>query len=520
MLVNQPILVANLIIQVVEENSACLGHPTLESIRDIESDHRDMCRFRGLRDPRYQKVAAALSRIMQKLEAEESRVDSSVSLESQPQPAPDDNKLSQKLSDEQYKDLLCLLSFDQIDARLMSLRTAQANTCTWLLITPQYQEWLDSDKFQDHRGLFWVKGNPGTGKSVAMKFLLEERRKVGGAMVISFFFNARGESLERSTVGLYRSLLLQLLEGASELRPALDSYGTLRLETIKRSGWPLEMLKAIFAHVVARLQSRPLYCYVDALDECPEEDIREMVSFFDELGQQNSTSELRVCFSSRHYPEISTKAGLQLILEKEEDHRADIGLYIDAHLNLRSTPDADGIKAEILRKSSGIFLWVALVIPILNKEHDRGRIKALKQRLNDIPTRLHDLFYDVLTRDCNNLQELATCLQLVLFARRPLRPEEFYVALLTGTDDAAQEPFDSTHVTAETIRKFVLDASKGLAEITKSSTPTVQLIHESIRDFLLGAGHEATLPFGDGNFEGCGHESLKKTCLCSSKPST
>ena len=409
--------------------------------------------------------------------------------------------------------MLNLLRFDQIDARLMSLKTAQAKTCRWLLQNSQYKDWLDAEELRNHNGFFWIKGKPGTGKSIMMKFLfLEAKKTMKGSVVISFFFNARGGDLEKSTMGLYRSLLLQLLEKMPDIMSFLDHYGTHGLEAIKKTGWEPEMLKEIFTLVVDQLQDRRVFCYVDALDECPEDDVRDMISLFEEIGAREKSGEFRVCFSSRHYPEITIKTGLQLVLEREQDHGDDISLYIESQLKIENSQQAEDIKDEILRKSSGIFLWVALVIPILNKEHDRGRMKALKRRLYEIPTGLHDLFLDILTRDCKNVDEMALCIQCILFAKRPLSPQELQVALLTRFEDQPQDPFDASEVTSDVLRKFILDVSKGLAEITKSKPLTVQFIHESVRDFLLKEGGIDKLPIRGKNIEGQSHDTFTRIC--------
>jgi hypothetical protein len=58
-----------------------------------------------------------------------------------------------------------------------------------------------------------------------MKFVYTKTKKTNipmKAITISFFFNARGELLERSVVGMYRSLLLELLEGFPDLQKILD----------------------------------------------------------------------------------------------------------------------------------------------------------------------------------------------------------------------------------------------------------------------------------------------------------
>ena len=52
-----------------------------------------------------------------------------------------------------------------------------------------------------------------------MKFLYDDAlRQARGDLIISYFFNARGDSLEMSVEGMYRSLLYQLLEKVPKLQ--------------------------------------------------------------------------------------------------------------------------------------------------------------------------------------------------------------------------------------------------------------------------------------------------------------
>jgi hypothetical protein len=107
------------------------------------------------------------------------------------------------LSEEHKWMLLDSLKFDQIDARQMTVKNAHAKTCRWLLNKPEYFDWLDNNKLGEHYGLLWMKGKPGTGKSIIIKFALTNARKMmKDRIIMSFFFNARGEDLEKSTVGL------------------------------------------------------------------------------------------------------------------------------------------------------------------------------------------------------------------------------------------------------------------------------------------------------------------------------
>lgn len=64
------------------------------------------------------------------------------------------------------------------------------------------------------------------------------------------------------------------------------------------------------------------------------------------------------------------------------------------------------------------------------------------------------------------------------------------------------------------IKRFILDSSKGLTEITTSKLQKVQFIHESVRDFLLKEdGLSSIWPDLRSNLQGQSHERLKQCCL-------
>ena len=132
-------------------------------------------------------------------------------------------------------------------------------------------------------------------------------------------------------------------------------------------------------------------------NECAEEQIRDMIAFFERIDELALSFKIhfQVCFSSRHYPHITIKNGLNLVLEGQEGHTQDIANYLESELKIGQSKIAQQIRSELQEKASGIFMWVVLVVGILNKEHDRGRIHALRRRLQEIPGDLHELFYDI-----------------------------------------------------------------------------------------------------------------------------
>jgi ankyrin repeat protein len=423
------------------------------------------------------------------------------------------NRLQKEIN-EPLRDLLDSLRFDQIDARHMTIKNAYDKTCKWLLGKSEYLDWLDATKLGEHHGFLWIKGKPGTGKSTLMKFILANAREtMKDRIIISFFFNARGEDLEKSAIGTYRSLLLQLLE------QLLARQGVFALSTSSISTnhqWGVELLKTLLEQAIQKLGESSVVCFIDALDECEECQIRDMISFFEHVGKFTVSAgiKFRVCFSSRHYPHITIRKGLYLVLEGQHGHDQDIANYLESELKIGQSNIAKEIRTEIRDKASGVFMWVVLVVGILNKEHDGGRMHALQRRLQEIPSELHELFRDILTRDSHNRDELVLCIQWVLFSRQPLSPEELYFAILVGVEPEALSRWDPGKITRDIIKRFILSSSKGLAEITKSGTPKVQFIHESVKDFLLKENALGNIwPDLGSNFQGQSHNRLKHCCL-------
>jgi ankyrin repeat protein len=384
-----------------------------------------------------------------------------------------------------------------------------------LLSKSEYRDWLEINKISEHHGFLWIKGKPGTGKSILMKFAYANAKEtMTDTIIISFFFNARGELLEKSALGMYRSLLVQLLEKVPELQNLFYFLGLTAPNNGDFHRWNIEMVKDIFGRAIKNLGNRCLTCFIDALDECEEDEVREMVAFFENLGLLTVSSRIRfhVCFSSRHYPYITIKKGVQLILEGQEGHQQDIANYLHNELKAGRSKLVEQIKAEILERASGIFLWVVLVVQILNKEYDRGRLHALRKRLDEIPDKLDELFKDILMRDGQNMEEVILCLQWILYAKRPLKCEELYFAILAGVDPEAVTAWNPEEITQQDMERFILSSSKGLAEVTKSKDQTVQFIHESVRDFLQGNGLNRLRTGLGSNFPGLSHERLKQCC--------
>ncbi|KAH8880199.1 hypothetical protein GQ53DRAFT_617953, partial [Thozetella sp. PMI_491] len=385
------------------------------------------------------------------------------------------------------------LSFPGLTARQHDIEPAHQHTCDWLFETAEFHEWRHRTDLLAHNGVLWIKGKPGAGKSTLMKHALNYFRRVFQEhLIAAYFFHARGDFLERTPQGMLQSIVYQLLDKDVAL---YDQFVPIfreqqRIQRERDWRWQKSQLEEFLRSVVEPQLSKPLLLLVDALDECNDDEVRAVVKFLEKLSTKavQVGVHLKVCLSSRHYPKVTIKKTLELTVETREGHKNDIAIYVDQSLTMAD----DDIKAEIMKKANGIFMWVVLVVSQLNRDYDEGQVEAMWKTLEDVPDDLEEIFNNYLNKNLTNRSETVHMLQWVLLSKRPLRPRELFAAVV-GT----------SLPTIEIIQRRITASSLGLIEVrestesqntnsdsTKSEEDTdegslsVQFIHQSVADFL------------------------------------
>ncbi|MBA7489877.1 hypothetical protein ES702_00411 [subsurface metagenome] len=428
---------------------------------------------------------------------------------------------AQGLRLDNYSLLLRSLVFERMDARLRNVAAALPNTCQWLLRHEQFRAWVDPLRIQDHHGFLWIKGKPGCGKSTMMKILLDKtQRRIPVQTTLSYFFNARAPgALEKSSIGLYRSLMHQILTKLAILRTSFAA--TFTYKVVYKEGrpvideWTTDELKDFLVEVVKSPTIPEVTIFVDALDEGDKDDIRQMVAFLEDLGDHaiSEQNHLRICLSSRHFPHITIRRGLTLVMEEQEEHGQDIKAYVQSKLSGDDSLEMCSLRQEVCDKSAGIFLWVVLVVPMLNETYDNGgSLEMTRKHLENIPPELDALFADIVGRTQENIKEFVTLLQCVLFSYRPLSPRDLYMAIQYSC--CQRQYTEIPEPDAGRLARALLHYSRGLVEATVSEKPIMQFIHESVRHFLVTSrGLARILSTTPDTAWGMSHEKLKEACL-------
>jgi hypothetical protein len=402
------------------------------------------------------------------------------------------------------------LEFDVMDSRLAGISAAYRETCHWLFATEQYIRWRDPSHRASHDGFLWIKGKPGAGKSTLMKHALKYAQSIDGEdrMVLSYFFDARGLGLEKSTEGMYRSLLYQVFSKSPHRLPnPLPEHS----QVWRKQGWPLPLLQDLLRDALLAFGNEGRFVFfVDALDECTENDIRLAIQYLEELGNmaQSQGIDFSVCFASRHYPKITIDRHETINLDHHAEHAKDISIFIEG--KLRWTPMRQELAKEISLRCSGIFLWASLVVQLVNTETDRGATRSqLLRVLEAVPGGIRRLF-ETIMRNPNS--SLLPTLQWVLFAGQTMSFRELYFAIKTSIGLLEPTLRDIDITTGDQMSTFITASSRGLVELTTHRIPRVQFIHETVREHLLHGGLVSLNASLRGNVEAISHSRLGRWC--------
>ncbi|KAL6228577.1 hypothetical protein BDW75DRAFT_246656, partial [Aspergillus navahoensis] len=132
-------------------------------------------------------------------------------------------------------------------------------TCEWFTNHPQFIKWNQSEKSE----LLWVSADPGCGKSVLTKYLVDEYLPSGVRTICYFFFKDDDVKQKRATNAV-ASILRQILIAQPHLvhDSLLDKFETGGNQLVES----FNELWNVVLDVTANEHAGEVVCLVDALD--------------------------------------------------------------------------------------------------------------------------------------------------------------------------------------------------------------------------------------------------------------
>lgn len=317
--------------------------------------------------------------------------------------------------------VLKTLYFPSITTRQRKIPEAHAKTFTWAYKSElpdgsqkiNFVDWLRTEK-----GVFWVQGKPGSGKSTLMKFLASNGRTVDGLKqwaagkqikVAGFFFWHAGSALQKSQEGLLRSLLFEILRQCPDLEPKVTELRSKARQLHHDLGhlddggpWTCDELLFVCCHIGTYAKDAKFMLFIDGLDEY-EEDHMAASDLIETVKRLGCAPNIKLCVSSRPWGVFLDAFGHddRLTLKLEDLTRNDIRHYITDKFNENRQyrrlkvldPTYTALVEEVCKRAQGVFLWVYLAVRnLLDGVANADSASFLHTRLDSFPPELEDFF--------------------------------------------------------------------------------------------------------------------------------
>ncbi|KAJ5777404.1 hypothetical protein N7520_000650 [Penicillium odoratum] len=401
------------------------------------------------------------------------------------------------------------LAFPQMLDRRDNIETCHANTCQWILGSKEYRAWRN----QPH-GLLWIKGKPGAGKSTLMAFLYARLKASqpeddSRGIRLEFFFTARGTDLQRTSLGMLRSLLNQIFFQDATIRPQVRKVYEERCKQFgygeQKWNWPQVVLEELLVAAILRSSTQQhITVFVDALDEAGADSAQKLAEYFHRLVDRAGRGKLpvKVCISCRHYPIVVTAKAVEIHVEKHNGE--DIATYIrdlltDIVDDTYTQKATDVLAAHLNERANGVFQWAHLMIPLTKRKILEGEsLDDIRCWLRNVPTDLENVYVYILEKviDAMNRDQAFLLFKWVCLAERPLTVREMRYAFAshnmrgTPTIKEGWEKVAGFGNSETMMKRKILAVSGGLAETLPINygSDTVQVVHQSVNDFLRSKG--------------------------------
>lgn len=366
-------------------------------------------------------------------------------------------------------------------------------TCLWFLEHPKFNRW----KASSHDDFLWLSADPGCGKSVLSRALIDEKLISEGSNNIFYFFFSDNEEQDNAAVALC-ALLHQIFWWNDDL---LKRHAT---QAVKKCGealrTDLEELWRIFESVVSDPTIGNIVCVLDALDECQENSRNRLILCLEDFFTRSinvATQANRVKFivTCRPYREIERQfarlarnifPSCRLAAENEsEEISREIKIFIKAKTEeiARKWRLHEGLQSSLEKRlgdsPNRTYLWLQLILNEIESQIPKGKTeKKLLAIIDTLPGSIENAYERILAR--GDAEEAKKTLQIIVAARRTLTLEELDLALEIEPESTSYNDLDTQ---GSSNRRNSIRESCGLFINVINSR--VYLIHETAREFLI-----------------------------------
>jgi WD40 repeat protein len=354
----------------------------------------------------------------------------------------------------------------------------------WLL--EEIDKWLE----QDDSRVFFITGDPGTGKSAVMAHLQDKHPDVAAC---HFCVATRDDST--SPERFIRSLAAQLATQLPNFRESLDTA----MDKVSEID-PGSLLRGLVAGPLgAEAHDKPVLVLVDGLDEAMKRGDQNIATVL-ARGLNDLPSWVRLVISSRKEPDIIdlfSRFRPHEIDAGREENLQDVQQYLRRKLTEKKLAErlacagvtADQVSGIIAEKGAGVFLYAVMAVEGLQS----GDI--VPEEPDSFPDGLVEFFVRNFERcfpDREDFTRFRPLLDVICAAREPLTAAQLGSFLGRDSFDVEQDMervaafFPEHEGRYRAFHKSVVDWLVGEAGMSKRFRVNVLAGHQSIANRLWG----------------------------------
>ena len=360
-------------------------------------------------------------------------------------------------------------------------------TCRWFTEHSLFNQWRNGHA----ANTLWVSADPGCGKSVLAKYLIDEVLSKENCTICYFFFKDDFPD-QKTACNAVRAMIHQLVSTqrtvmTESILAMFDACGNKIVDSFTRL-WSmfLELSKNFDTHVIS---------VFDALDECQDGDRSMLIKAICENSSQEN--HIKIMVLSRPYFNIQnefarTKAEIPVLhLSGESDDEQElISKEIDfvirhrihvfcAHRQLSET-DHDFLIKKLISVPQKTYLWVHLTLTIIEDApgFTRGDTRVICENL---PPSVNAAYERILERSVDR-RRTRLLLELILVAKRPLKVDEACLLLVLNGSQADHKQLEEFLEPEDRFKQTVRSLC-GLFVVIVDGR--LYLLHQTAREFLI-----------------------------------
>lgn len=356
--------------------------------------------------------------------------------------------------------------------------------------------------------MLWVSADPGSGKSVLARYLIDSVLPTPESRTTCYFFFKDNFEEQRSAITALCCILLQLFTANRSLlcETIIDRFEIVG-EWFSSS---FSELWSAFLIAAKNNNAGEIVCVLDALDECNSSDRFQLITKLKELYNKPTDFNLKFLVTSRPIREIlhalrplEVPESLLIHLNGDGDEEKkkisqEIDIFIDARVHEISTKlQLENSKRNLLLKrlkgtQNRTYLWVYLILDLIEKDPninisiDKDTIDEVTSQL---PQTINEAYEKILSTSCKH-EEAQRLLQIVVAAARPLTLEEMYVAFTLKDNHQTYDGL-KTNLGSKEIERFGYDIRDRCGLFVRVVDSRIYLIHQTAKEFLVRREEES-----------------------------